>query len=455
MAALTQGWNPGPNTRGTFDIIRTCIQTVILCGWTSICVNVPDLGNGRQFDLILDKFRFVMLTFLGPELVFLLAFGQYQSARASVKQFKASGFDDWTLTHAFYADMGGIRVRDKDWKKFPVNAKQLHYLVSHKYLTYPKIPMWEIKARAKVDGLARIITLGQTLYFLASTLSRPIQGLAMTTLELTVLGFIYCTLATNILWWKKPNDVEIGHDFDLNTGVREILLDVGDDAKDTYQDTPLDFVAREEWAIFTLWKFFVSILRLTGLFDDHQQERPIQRFTSFNFIKPQFQLSVLSIPWVGFSYLAIFFAGWHFHFPTWQERLLWRIFCVLQLGSSVVAVVLEGCFFHSFDIFARYDKRTGASLKSCFNEIKNDNGNGKRFGSSIHELWYMPINISIGRRTRLHIPLGSLVVATPLCGIYTLCRIFLIVEDFASLRSVDSSTYTAIEWARFWPFFKT
>ena len=85
----------------------------------------------------------------------MIAFTQYQFARASVEQFKASGFTDWTMSHAFYADMGGISVQPISWKRFPVNAKQLHYLVEHKYMEYPAIPVDDIKARGKADRTAR------------------------------------------------------------------------------------------------------------------------------------------------------------------------------------------------------------------------------------------------------------------------------------------------------------
>jgi hypothetical protein len=147
-------WVPAPNTRGTFDIIWSCAQTTALCAWVSICVNVPapDYGN---LDLLRDKFHFILLTLLGPELVFMLAFTQFQSARASVKQFRDDGYPNWSLRHAFYADMGGIHVKHRAWKRFPVNAKQLHYLVTHGHMVYPEITLKEIKARGKTDGLAR------------------------------------------------------------------------------------------------------------------------------------------------------------------------------------------------------------------------------------------------------------------------------------------------------------
>lgn len=154
MASITQGWVPGPNTRGTFDILKTCVQTIILCSWSSICVNVPAPDYG-DFDLTRDKLHYALLNIFGPDFMFMVSFIQYQSARDSVERFKASGHEGWTISHGFYADMGGIHVRDPNWKSFPVNAHQLHYLVSRGYLPYPEIERREIKARGKLDGLSR------------------------------------------------------------------------------------------------------------------------------------------------------------------------------------------------------------------------------------------------------------------------------------------------------------
>ena len=147
-------WYSAASTRSTFDIVWICAQTTALCAWVAICVNLPAPNYGT-WDLLRDKFHFTLLTLLGPEFVFLLAFTQYDSASTSVRMFKASGYDDWTMVHGFYADMGGITVQPKDWKPFPVNAKQLHYLVRNNYMDYPRISRKEIEARGKADGLSR------------------------------------------------------------------------------------------------------------------------------------------------------------------------------------------------------------------------------------------------------------------------------------------------------------
>ena len=79
------------------------------------------------------------LYILAPELTFQAALGQWTSAHRSTRLFHESGYQDWTLTHSFYADMGGIHLSLPDWKSFPVNSRQLHYLITRHYVAYPRI----------------------------------------------------------------------------------------------------------------------------------------------------------------------------------------------------------------------------------------------------------------------------------------------------------------------------
>ena len=84
----TRGWVSQPNGRGTFDLLVSCAVTVFLCGWSSICVNVPanePVPDQSKWNLFWDKWYMFCLSLLGPEFVFLLALGQYTSAADSVK----------------------------------------------------------------------------------------------------------------------------------------------------------------------------------------------------------------------------------------------------------------------------------------------------------------------------------------------------------------------------------
>ena len=61
------------------------------------------------------------------------------------------------MKHAFYADMGGFHLETPDAGTFPVDANQLHYLISKGYVDYPIGLELDIEDRNKRDGLARYI----------------------------------------------------------------------------------------------------------------------------------------------------------------------------------------------------------------------------------------------------------------------------------------------------------
>jgi hypothetical protein len=78
------GWTASPNGRGTFDIILSCLFTIILCCWTTVCPNLPALSESRWVQFR-DKFDLACIGLLGPEFLLGIALGQRTSARRSVK----------------------------------------------------------------------------------------------------------------------------------------------------------------------------------------------------------------------------------------------------------------------------------------------------------------------------------------------------------------------------------
>jgi hypothetical protein len=69
--------------------------------------------------------------------------------------FQAAGYEQWTITHAFFADMGGILLQTPGYPEFPIDAEQLFYLIEKGYIDYPDIHKADIDDKNKSDGLAR------------------------------------------------------------------------------------------------------------------------------------------------------------------------------------------------------------------------------------------------------------------------------------------------------------
>lgn len=68
--------------------------------------------------------------------------------------------------------MGGFVLKAKQGNKeitFPVNAKQLFYLINKGYLEYPQLRKEEIQDKNKADGLARFVTVDYKVFLFANT----------------------------------------------------------------------------------------------------------------------------------------------------------------------------------------------------------------------------------------------------------------------------------------------
>jgi len=73
-------------------------------------------------------------------------------------------------------------------------------------------------------------------------IGRAAQHLTFTTLELTTVAFVCCTLPTYYFWLRKPLDVFTPTIIKTEFSMADIIAGGGDAAKEDYKQTPLDFV---------------------------------------------------------------------------------------------------------------------------------------------------------------------------------------------------------------------
>lgn len=439
-----QGWTPSPNGRGSFDIIWVCVLTLVLCCWTSLCLNVPPPTWGR-WRKIHQKVIMSSMSGLGPEFTFQLALGQWASARRSVEDFRRSGHPQWSLRHAFLAEMGGFVLRSPDFVEFPLNAKQVHYLVTHMYIPFsavcidPKV----IADKNKRDGLARFIAVCQVLWFTLNCFARLFQNLAITTMELSLLAFILCTLGTYILWSRKPMDIGSPIVLIPNVTLAEILVRGGDEARKPYRCTPLDFVGREHSSWYLYWTYWMNIARRLRLAFPLKRG-PIDMIPDDNF-PPLSCMGNLVVFVFQLTYAGIHLCAWNFHFPTGTERLLWRIAALYILSSILLYWVIDLCskqvvascpadepYTKMENIFkpAMRSSRLTARIKALFSELRNN---------------------TPGDDPAMAIPLRALMPVTTLGAGYCIARAYIVLESWLSLRNLDPSAYKTVDWTLFLP----
>lgn len=342
-----QGWTSQVNERGTLDILLACALTIILCCWTSVCVNVPSLRDNR-WDRLRDKCFLAFIGILGPDYLMVLAAGQWESARRSVRKFNAAKLTTkrWTMRQAFFADMGGYLLQVPDLQDpFPIHAEQLYFLVSEGYVKVPSINEADINDKNKRDGLARLLTVIQAFVFGASTLARFSQHLAVSSIEITTLAFIFADIATSCFWTYKPQDITRPVILESDVPMADILRNADVTSPDDYQHTPLDFLNHEAWFCSVFWTDQLrSFKRIFGFsLVKTSTTRPVDRLRSDDF-PPLYMLDLYSaVGLLIILYCSIFLSAWNNQFPSQAEHILWRVASVFTAVIATAIMKTDYC----------------------------------------------------------------------------------------------------------------
>lgn len=123
------------------------------------------------------------------------------------------------------------------------------------------LDMDTIEDRNKADSCARLVALVQTCWFACNTAARYFQELAITTLELTVIGFLAPTFATYPCWWHKPRDVMTTQTIQISVPLQAVLDHAGLSASAGWHHNPGDFVERSEFHGSVLYRSWINLLK--------------------------------------------------------------------------------------------------------------------------------------------------------------------------------------------------
>ena len=427
------GWVNSANGRGTLDIIWGSLLTIFLCTWTAICLNVPH-PKETKLDMLLGKAKWMFWGIIGPEIVLAVAIGQYASARRSVNRFRKLGCPQWTIRHAFFADMGGILLEPKDSMPFLVNSRQLAYLVQRGYTQCPSISEIEIWDKSKADTMTRVLTLAQATWLTIQLCGRAIQHLPTTTLELSAGAIVFCTFGTFVCWLHKPSDVQASISLPLESTTEQILLDAGDEAKTPYIHTPLDFVAKQ---------YFTCSYDVMGFFNMRcdSRERPLRKFANDRFPDistfQKFALFCMTL-----AYAAFHLIGWNFWFPTKVEQTLWRISSLLVTATTFFWWVFE-------TIAARY--RFGRWDKYLIWLGWKEAPESRRLAADRTMSEEREDIFEKEQKAAKSIPWWEVALLFPVIIAYVAARTYMIVEAFVSLRRLPLGAFKTVEISKILP----
>lgn len=460
-----QGWTSSPDGRGTMSIIWSCAITTFLCCWSVLVINLP--GPEATYRSTISRKLFLLgLCAAAPEVVFQAALGQWLSAKKATRLFNGSGYSDWTLRHSFFVDMGALHLRCSDQSSFPINSRQLHFLIIQGYVAYPSIEESQIRDRNKVDGTLRLITLFQTLFFQTNMLLRAVQKLAITALELSTSAFVILSVSTTVFWFRKPADVQRCEFIEANVPMATILANHNVSIDATYTYTPLDFVGREEWPWSILWMHGLNCLRKLHLAGQPEQ-LPVQRFqnTIITAIHGWY-LTLLAV--LSLAYLGIFVAGWNYSFPTPYEQILWRSASLTALITATGIFLTQQIFFKWCPSLRRRRQNSNQAHLSSDPEETTNNQNSPaaaaRQKNKYIQSCFEPLkytfntlistlrNNSPSKRPALDAPVAAILLTWLFGFFYCSARGYIILADFIELRSLPLSGYRTLNLASLAPY---
>ncbi|KAI4158311.1 MAG: hypothetical protein LQ342_007547 [Letrouitia transgressa] len=436
LTEINYGWVDQPDSRGTFDIIRSSFLTIFLCTWSALHLNVP-APYESYWQRWARKLRWALLTLLGPEFVVAFAAGQRSAAKRVVRELAQQGYGPprWTLRHSLYANMGGFVLHPPDSKPFPIYGTHLVFLVKEGYLSLPEITTEEIKDKSKANGLAKLVTCLQALWFVVQCLGRVAQDLPVSILELLTVTYAWCTFAIYAQWGYKPLDVEVPTVLEMKTSLAEVLVKAGPPAAKPYERIPLDFVwdGRHSWTL-SVQPFF--------RFRVDPRERPIPRILNDTFPWLDLAWDAIVCVFVLLFFAGIHILGWNLSFPTYVEQKLWRIASVALLGTTAALClweVLKGIRRAWRRLSINNEKVTLRNIyyASLMQPDRFDSG--------------LPIYDEEYESQLVSWP--QLMLMIPLTILYILARLYTMAEALAALRALPVGSFREVDWTTFMPHF--
>ncbi|KAK4162982.1 hypothetical protein QBC43DRAFT_370969 [Cladorrhinum sp. PSN259] len=356
-----------PNIRGTMQIIWSSLLTIIACTWTVQHPNVPKHYRGLKkwtrpwlraiLYSLLENGKWMVVTVLAPEYIIMAATNNYLVARELTEDLKSKAREDgvpWTLTHSYYALMGGFVLEDLDsvWGQvegqvknpefFHLNVEELEYLRREDYISrLPAIDEEDINNRCQHDALVKAIALVQILWSIFQAVARAARGLGVNPLEISVLAFAASAVMIYALYWQKPH------------GIRStITISLSDKGKTSFKSVYSGLLGISEYVSMPLTGFLRTggpdriigdHVRLDTMSFDHNVRIgpdvfPLIGRRGFELSVLHFTLSVGALGAAVFG--AVHLGAWNFPFPSSADQLIWKTAAIHTVAYGPLILML-------------------------------------------------------------------------------------------------------------------
>ncbi|KAF6817031.1 hypothetical protein CPLU01_13711 [Colletotrichum plurivorum] len=200
---MTAGWVPSPSTRGTWDIVLSCVVTLFACAYSVLHINIPMDPNISA--IFMTKVRWVVLAILFPDTIVVMAYAQYSKARKLQKQLRKLREDlpDLAIKPGPSFD-DGINIPDS----IPLTTRGfLKFIELDGLCELSCVRKSHFRERSKARVVEKVLVFLQVSWMAAQCIFRLRKNFPITLLEVHTLVHVFFSFILLLLWLKKPMDI--------------------------------------------------------------------------------------------------------------------------------------------------------------------------------------------------------------------------------------------------------
>jgi len=296
----------------------------------------------------------MLLALFVPEAVISWALRQRLAAAELAKEHEGEG---WTITHGFFAIMGGFMEYEGNQ---PIRVLFPEELESYSLTgngDFPRLSKAEIEDKSKGDTISKGVVILQTGWFVTQCVARGAQGLPITELELATVAFAALNFVIYVLWRDKPQNVQRGvrvykkrmTEESVDDGSAEATVGFWGALRDALSEIPSAIVRGPDLPGLTHlpWLnrvFFWPIVKPVAVLisgDGADGDRVRVRVNTFypsRWVASSEMFSVFLVATITVAFGAIHCIGWSFDFPSNIERTLWRVASLSITGVPILII---------------------------------------------------------------------------------------------------------------------
>lgn len=246
-------------------------------------------------------------------------------------------FQDWTLTHSYLANMGGLMYigawsQQNELTYYIFTGAELSRRCSwsgNHPLQSLVLSEDDIKDKSKADWLLKTISILQISWLVLTVIARFILELPLTQLEIATLAFSFFAIATFTANWWKPKDISAPIRVPclaLATTLSEGYLQIGDPELHAFNWTQ---------------SFMSRLLSPAQTREESERIRTNRLRVQNDVVDMEGNIPIMTplMAVAGFVFGGLHCLAWNFPFPSQTEMILWR---VASIGSAITPFISLG-----------------------------------------------------------------------------------------------------------------